>query len=151
MSAATLSHQKYIHVNVDFGTTCVHPYLVSKNRCTFEIAVVLNCWFCSSLQIKVVVFDKTGTLTYGRPEVVRVLLFVKEAICPTNLFTAIMGLAESRSEHPLGVAVAEFARNVSASNVHTMRIWTCVIILFLYTLLQYFLLAWLFFKLEQKI
>ena len=64
-------------------------------------------------QIKVIVFDKTGTLTYGRPEVVRVILFVKEAVCPTALFTAIMGLAESRSEHPLGIAVADFARNVS--------------------------------------
>ena len=64
-------------------------------------------------QVKVVVFDKTGTLTYGRPEVVRVLLLVSEAICPTRLFTAIMGLAESRSEHPLGVAILEFARNVS--------------------------------------
>ena len=65
------------------------------------------------LQIKVVVFDKTGTLTYGRPEVVRVILFVKEAVCPARLFSAIMGLAESRSEHPLGVAISEFARNVS--------------------------------------
>lgn len=60
-----------------------------------------------------VVFDKTGTLTYGRPEVVRVMLFVKEAVCPAHLFSAIIGLAESRSEHPLGLAIAEFVRNVS--------------------------------------
>ena len=60
-----------------------------------------------------VVFDKTGTLTHGRPEVVRIILLVKEAMCPTRLFNAIIGLAESRSEHPLAVAIAEFVRNVS--------------------------------------
>ena len=60
-----------------------------------------------------VVFDKTGTLTYGRPEVVRIMLFVKEAVCPANLFNAVIGLAESRSEHPLGLAISEFVRNVS--------------------------------------
>ena len=64
-------------------------------------------------QVKVVVFDKTGTLTHGRPEVVRILLLVKESVCPTRLFTTLLGLAESRSEHPLGIAIAEFARNVS--------------------------------------
>ena len=58
-------------------------------------------------------FDKTGTLTHGRPEVARIILFVKEAVCPTRLFNAIIGLAESRSQHPLGLSIVEFVRNVS--------------------------------------
>jgi Cu+-exporting ATPase len=63
----------------------------------------------NSHRIKVMVFDKTGTLTYGRPEVIRVILVVGEAVCPSRLFTAALGLAESRSEHPLGVAITQFA------------------------------------------
>ena len=64
-------------------------------------------------QLKVVVFDKTGTLTYGKPEVVNVLLLVKEAVCSSRLFSAVLGLAESRSEHPLGEAITRFATRVS--------------------------------------
>ena len=63
-------------------------------------------------QIKSVVFDKTGTLTHGKPEVTHVMLFVAEKVCPHQLFTAIVGLAERNSEHPLGVAITEFARKV---------------------------------------
>ena len=63
-------------------------------------------------QIKSVVFDKTGTLTHGKPEVTHVMLFVAERVCPHQLFTAIVGLAERNSEHPLGVAITEFARKV---------------------------------------
>ena len=57
-------------------------------------------------------FDKTGTLTHGKPEVTRVVLFVPEGVCPQQLFIAIVGLAESNSEHPLGVAVTKFAKRV---------------------------------------
>ena len=63
-------------------------------------------------QIKSVVFDKTGTLTHGKPEVTHVMLFVAERMCPHQLFTAIVGLAESNSEHPLGLAITEFAKKV---------------------------------------
>ena len=59
------------------------------------------------------VFDKTGTLTYGEPEVVRVIFLVKEDLFPARLFTAALGLAESRSEHPLGEAIVHFASEVS--------------------------------------
>ena len=65
-----------------------------------------------TIQVKTVVFDKTGTLTHGRPTVTKALLFVSEAICPHQLFIAIVGLAESNSEHPLGVAVLNFAKKV---------------------------------------
>ena len=63
-------------------------------------------------QIKSVVFDKTGTLTYGKPEVTHVMLFVAQRVCPHQLFMAIVGLAESNSEHPLGVAITDFAKKV---------------------------------------
>ena len=63
-------------------------------------------------QIKAIVFDKTGTLTHGKPEVTHVMLFVAERVCPHQLFTAIVGLAERSSEHPLGMAITEFARKV---------------------------------------
>ena len=69
----------------------------------------------SSRQVKTVIFDKTGTLTHGRPEVTRVLLLVPKETCPQQLFTAIVGLAESNSEHPLGMAVTNFAKKVRAS------------------------------------
>ena len=59
------------------------------------------------------VFDKTGTLTYGEPEVVRVIFLVKEDLFSARLFTAALGLAESRSEHPLGEAIVHFASEVS--------------------------------------
>lgn len=77
--------------------------------CTYAIA-----------QIKTIVFDKTGTLTHGKPEVTRVMLFVSERVCPYQLFLAIAGLAESSSEHPLGVAVTNFAQAVSPSNQHLL-------------------------------
>jgi Cu+-exporting ATPase len=60
-------------------------------------------------RIKVMVFDKTGTLTYGQPEVVRVILLLKEKVFTSRLFMAVLGLAEGRSEHPLGEAITRFA------------------------------------------
>ena len=76
----------------------------------------LSCKKFTSLsnhQIKAIVFDKTGTLTQGKPEVTHVMLFVAARVCPHQLFTAIVGLAERSSAHPLGVAITEFARKVS--------------------------------------
>ena len=72
------------------------------------------------------VFDKTGTLTHGKPVVTRVVLFVAETMCPHQLFTAIVGLAENNSEHPLGVAITNFAKRVSLICNHIMHDVTCV-------------------------
>ena len=58
------------------------------------------------------IFDKTGTLTHGKPDVTKILLFVAESVCPHTLFLAIVGLAESNSEHPLGMAVTKYAKRV---------------------------------------
>lgn len=72
------------------------------------------------------VFDKTGTLTHGKPVVTRVVLFVAETMCPHQLFTAIVGLAENNSEHPLGVAITNFAKGVGLIYNHIMHDVTCV-------------------------
>ncbi|XP_064404796.1 copper-transporting ATPase 1-like isoform X4 [Halichondria panicea] len=61
-------------------------------------------------KVKTVVFDKTGTITHGKARVTKAILFVKEAICTSPLFTILVGLAESNSEHPLGKAVVKYAR-----------------------------------------
>lgn len=58
------------------------------------------------------VFDKTGTLTYGKPEVNRVVATVPESTLPLQELVAILGLAESSSEHPLGIAISGFAKKV---------------------------------------
>ena len=57
-------------------------------------------------------FDKTGTLTLGRPSVIQALLFVGKSVCSTGLFVSVLGLAEGHSEHPLGLAISEFAAQV---------------------------------------
>lgn len=72
--------------------------------------------------MKTVVFDKTGTLTHGKPVVTRVVLFVAETMCPHQLFTAIVGQAENNSEHPLGVAITNFAKSVSLICNHIMSL-----------------------------
>eukprot|EP00731_Ephydatia_muelleri_P033624 Em0034g6a len=63
-------------------------------------------------KVRAVIFDKTGTLTHGKPDVTKVLLFVAESVCPHTLFLAIVGLAESNSEHPLGTAVTNYAKRI---------------------------------------
>jgi Cu+-exporting ATPase len=63
-------------------------------------------------KIKVVVFDKTGTLTYGKPEVNCVIKRVSEAMLPLRTFIGVVGLAECCSEHPLGLAISNFAKKV---------------------------------------
>ncbi|XP_064383927.1 copper-transporting ATPase 1-like isoform X2 [Halichondria panicea] len=61
-------------------------------------------------KVKTVVFDKTGTITHGKARVTKAILFVKEAICTSPLFTILVGLAESNSEHPLGKAIVKYSR-----------------------------------------
>ena len=63
------------------------------------------------------VFDKTGTLTHGRPEVMKVFLLVREKVFSSRLFMSVLGLAEGRSEHPLGEAITRFANQVSYTDI----------------------------------
>ena len=58
-----------------------------------------------------VVFDKTGTITHGRPVVAFMsLLASAKGVGGLTLaqVLAVVGAAESGSEHPLGTAVVKF-------------------------------------------
>ncbi|XP_066058440.1 copper-transporting ATPase 1 [Chamaea fasciata] len=61
-------------------------------------------------KVKVVVFDKTGTITHGTPEVMQVKFLVEGNVLPRHKMLAIVGTAESSSEHPLGAAITKFCR-----------------------------------------
>uniref|UniRef100_A0A8C4MHM1 Copper-transporting ATPase 2 n=1 Tax=Equus asinus TaxID=9793 RepID=A0A8C4MHM1_EQUAS len=63
-------------------------------------------------KIKTVMFDKTGTITHGVPKVMRVLLLVDMAELPLRKVLAVVGTAEASSEHPLGVAVTKYCKEV---------------------------------------
>ena len=69
------------------------------------------------MQIKSVVFDKTGTITHGKPVVTRTKLFVPSTVCSLKPFLAIVGSAESSSEHPIGVAITQNAKQVLETDV----------------------------------
>ncbi|KFP11587.1 Copper-transporting ATPase 1, partial [Egretta garzetta] len=64
-------------------------------------------------KVKVVVFDKTGTITHGTPEVMQVKFLVEGNQLPHNKMLAIVGTAESNSEHPLGVAITKYCKKAS--------------------------------------
>ncbi|XP_018430704.1 PREDICTED: copper-transporting ATPase 1-like [Nanorana parkeri] len=63
-------------------------------------------------RVKTVVFDKTGTITHGSPVVMQVKVLVESNRMPTNKLLAIVGTAESNSEHPLGSAVTKYCKEV---------------------------------------
>uniref|UniRef100_A0A8C3VDW4 P-type Cu(+) transporter n=1 Tax=Catharus ustulatus TaxID=91951 RepID=A0A8C3VDW4_CATUS len=60
--------------------------------------------------VKVVVFDKTGTITHGTPEVMQVKFLVEGNLLPRHKMLAILGTAESSSEHPLGAAITKYCK-----------------------------------------
>lgn len=64
------------------------------------------------LQVKVVVFDKTGTITHGTPVVNQVKILVESNRISRNKMLAIVGTAESNSEHPLGAAITKYCKQV---------------------------------------
>jgi len=63
-------------------------------------------------KITTVIFDKTGTVTHGKPKVVNITMFSDLKKLPFKLLIALIGTAESRSEHPLARAVKEYALSV---------------------------------------
>ena len=69
-------------------------------------------------RIKVVPLDKTGTLTRGEPEVTDVLGVPGSTVSPEDA-TALAVAVESRSQHPLAVAVTRYgkAKGISVRQV----------------------------------
>eukprot|EP00794_Sanderia_malayensis_P006913 gene6913-7690_t len=63
-------------------------------------------------KVKAVVFDKTGTITHGKAVVTQTKLFVESTVCSLRPFLAIVGSAESSSEHPIGVAITQYAKKI---------------------------------------
>jgi len=59
-------------------------------------------------KVKTIVFDKTGTLTKGKPSVTDIIV-LSNSISETELLR-LSAIAESGSEHPLGQAVVNYAR-----------------------------------------
>ena len=59
--------------------------------------------------VTIMAFDKTGTLTEGNPTVVDHRIF-SDAVAEAQ-FLRVVAAAESQSEHPIGRAIARFARS----------------------------------------
>ncbi|XP_042524181.1 copper-transporting ATPase 1 isoform X1 [Dipodomys spectabilis] len=72
-------------------------------------------------KVKVVVFDKTGTITHGTPVVNQVKILVESNRMPRSRILAIVGTAESSSEHPLGTAVTKYCKQ----ELDTETLGTC--------------------------
>ena len=61
-------------------------------------------------KVTTVVFDKTGTITHGKPTVANLCLLIDEAFMPLTKLLAVIGAAESGSEHPLATAVVNYVK-----------------------------------------
>ncbi|KAJ6663181.1 hypothetical protein lerEdw1_010317 [Lerista edwardsae] len=72
-------------------------------------------------KVKVVVFDKTGTITHGAPVVMQVKMLVESNRMPRNKILALLGTAESSSEHPLGAAITKYCKQ----ELDTETLGTC--------------------------
>ncbi|XP_077745379.1 copper-transporting ATPase 1 isoform X2 [Canis aureus] len=72
--------------------------------------------------VKVVVFDKTGTITHGTPVVNQVKILVESNRISRNKILAIVGTAESNSEHPLGAAITKYCKQ----ELDTETLGTCI-------------------------
>lgn len=70
-------------------------------------------------KVQTVVFDKTGTITHGQPRILKVQRFDKDIPGAPSFryLMVIIGTAESASEHPLGQAVVQFAKEVQTDNI----------------------------------
>ncbi|VDN07556.1 unnamed protein product [Thelazia callipaeda] len=61
-------------------------------------------------KITTVVMDKTGTITEGRPRVIRVQTLIPETCLSLRKMFAIIGSAESNSDHPIATSIAHFVK-----------------------------------------
>ena len=66
--------------------------------------------------VTAVAFDKTGTLTNGKPVVVDFSLVRRNSTLSTHEAAFLAGSAELNSEHPLGEAIVNYARDMLGCN-----------------------------------
>uniref|UniRef100_A0A9L0TUC4 Copper-transporting ATPase 2 n=1 Tax=Equus caballus TaxID=9796 RepID=A0A9L0TUC4_HORSE len=92
------------------------PFIIIISTLTLVVWIIIGFIDFGIVQkyfrIKTVMFDKTGTITHGVPKVMRVLLLVDMAELPLRKVLAVVGTAEASSEHPLGVAVTKYCKEV---------------------------------------
>eukprot|EP00124_Ichthyophonus_hoferi_P003091 Ihof_evm7s247 gene=Ihof_evmTU7s247 len=63
-------------------------------------------------RITTIVFDKTGTLTHGHPNVAAMVALVDEQALPRVRLIELMGVVETASEHPYGIAICNYAKSM---------------------------------------
>lgn len=73
-------------------------------------------------KVTTVVFDKTGTITHGKPTVANLCLLVEETYMSLVQILAVVGAAESGSEHPLATAVVNYAKKALGLKDFTAKI-----------------------------
>lgn len=62
--------------------------------------------------MKCFAFDKTGTITCGTPVLVYVGLLSQAKASSSRALLALIGTAESGSEHPIAKAISSYAKQV---------------------------------------
>ncbi|KMK53323.1 putative copper-importing P-type ATPase A [Fructobacillus sp. EFB-N1] len=65
-------------------------------------------------QVKTVIFDKTGTITVGQP-------VVTDVIGPETKIMTLAGQLEKNSEHPLAIAVLDYAEKLGLNNQESAK------------------------------
>ena len=61
-------------------------------------------------RVRAIAFDKTGTLTVGKPQVVQTISARNSVASSGNRLLQVAAALESLSEHPIGEAIVQFAR-----------------------------------------
>jgi heavy metal translocating P-type ATPase len=67
-------------------------------------------------KITAIILDKTGTITEGHPKVLVAKILNNEIVGKREIYNWLLSL-ESRSEHPLGQAISEFAKDNGGMSV----------------------------------
>ncbi|XP_078004090.1 copper-transporting ATPase 1 isoform X2 [Phascolarctos cinereus] len=101
------------------------PFIVIISAVTLLVWIVIGFINFEVVEtyfpVKVVVFDKTGTITHGTPVVNQLKVLVESSKIARDKILAIVGTAESNSEHPLGAAVTKYCKQ----ELNTETLGTC--------------------------
>lgn len=88
---------------VGTGLSAKHGILIKNG----EVLEAVN-------QVKMVIFDKTGTITVGQP-------VVTDVIGPEKKIMTLAGQLEKNSEHPLAIAVLDYAEKLGLNNQESAK------------------------------
>ncbi|NLS37834.1 heavy metal translocating P-type ATPase [Fructobacillus tropaeoli] len=88
---------------VGTGLSAKHGILIKNG----EVLEAVN-------QVKTVIFDKTGTITVGQP-------VVTDVIGPEEKVMILAGQLEKNSEHPLAIAVLDYAEKLGLNNQESAK------------------------------